>query len=241
MTDYQPVKPRITAPDMLPAGPVTPAPAPPPPPAAPGVMRGLFTSMYENKVIVLIIIAVIVIIGFFAYVMMRNPDADERPRARQRGEPTTAPTTAPPAVAAPTAVAAAPAAAQPPPPVAATAPAAAQPAAPPAAVAAQAAAQPAAAPRSNLAELYTKSKQAEARLAQAPPVVANTKSDEEIRALMEDDEVATEPAAAITGAVADSVDGTVDTVPTQCDALLKSGKQCRNRPRSNGKCQVHGG
>ncbi len=36
--------------------------------------RGLFTSMYENKIIVLIIVIVIILISIIAYIFCRNPD-----------------------------------------------------------------------------------------------------------------------------------------------------------------------
>jgi len=59
------------------------------PPVQPGVVRGLFTSMYDNKIIVLIIVIAIVIIGIVAYIILRKED-DDKPKPR-KPEPMTGP------------------------------------------------------------------------------------------------------------------------------------------------------
>lgn len=50
--------------------------------------KGLFTSVYENKIIVLIIVIIIIIIALVAYVIYRKEDPEPpRPRARRQGAP----------------------------------------------------------------------------------------------------------------------------------------------------------
>lgn len=85
MADHMEVRPRFQEPDA----PRVPEPVHAAPqaadaaqmaiPAAGGnqsTTRGLFTSVYENKIIVLIIVVAIIIIGIIAYVIYRKPEED---------------------------------------------------------------------------------------------------------------------------------------------------------------------
>lgn len=47
------------------------------PTVEPSTVKGLFMSMYENKIIVMFIVIVILLIGVIAYIFCRNPDADK--------------------------------------------------------------------------------------------------------------------------------------------------------------------
>jgi hypothetical protein len=76
MTDSIEVRPRYQDPDIrinIPAEQEKIDDIPPPP------TKGLFTSMYENKIIVLIIIITIIIIGIIAYVIYRKDEPAEKP------------------------------------------------------------------------------------------------------------------------------------------------------------------
>jgi hypothetical protein len=56
---------------------------PPPEPS-----KGLFTSIYDNKIIVLIIVIVIIIIALFAYVIYRKEDVDQpKPKPKKNPPP----------------------------------------------------------------------------------------------------------------------------------------------------------
>lgn len=58
------------------------------------------------------------------------------------------------------------------------------------------------------------------------PMAPNTKTEEDIMLLMEEEA---------------PVDHIVQEQPTQCTEYTGAGLQCRNKPRSGGKCHIHGG
>ena len=61
---------------------------------------GLFTSVYENKIIVFIIVIIIIIIAICAYIFCRKTD-DETKKSTPRAAPATPPTVPPPAATEP--------------------------------------------------------------------------------------------------------------------------------------------
>lgn len=69
-SDYQPVVPRITDQELVPPAPAPVASKAAEDVAAAAVGSGLFTSLYENKMIVLGVVVVIVLIAIFAYVIL---------------------------------------------------------------------------------------------------------------------------------------------------------------------------
>ena len=81
----QPVRPRIIDPNMLPGDKNQQVSADPQAAESHqdftnndgGEPRGLFTTMYENKMLVIIIILVILIIGMLAYVVLRKKEPEE--------------------------------------------------------------------------------------------------------------------------------------------------------------------
>lgn len=51
------------------------------------VNKGLFTSMYDNKIIVIIIVVAILVIGTLAYFIWYKDDGEEKPKARKNKDP----------------------------------------------------------------------------------------------------------------------------------------------------------
>jgi type IV secretory pathway VirB10-like protein len=215
-----------------------------------GPMRGLFTSMYENKIIVIIIVVVILIIGIIAYVVLKKTDDEERPK-NPRPPPAQQQPVKPAAVMdatqqsqlAPTTTAQTP---QPTPeqpaPVQSTQPAP-EPVKPKAKV--------------DLTELYQRSKNATNKTqpvsepAEEPE--PNSKSDDELRHLMEDDGEAenTEEYEEQNEAdddtshednEADQTTAVENPRPGYCSLFLKeAGRHCKNKATAGGKCKTHGG
>ncbi|QYB17705.1 hypothetical protein PV-S19_0341 [Pacmanvirus S19] len=234
--------------------------------AAVSVTKGIFTSMYENKVIVIIVIIVIITIAIIVYVIFRKTDDEtEKPKPTPTPAPKVASDNQQPAQAEQ----------QP-------AQTSQQPA--------QAPQQPAQAPqqpaqteqseKNKLMNLLARSKKQEEK-------PANSKSDDEIMEMMEDNPVSdniepneTEEKQQTATESNDSsgqdetelvnfvenlnTDDTVtnnseqqeliytlDDTPQDeteqssgnqnglCSTLVPSGRQCRNKAKTNGKCQLH--
>ncbi len=246
--EYEKVVPRITDPEMQPKtfpGPEVPLVTPVA--QSTGVVKGLFTSVYENKIIVLIIVVSIIIIGIIAYIILRKNDDYGPPPATQQQ---TVQQVAQQAVQ----QAAQQAVQQQQPQM--TQPQQQQPQ-----MVQQQQQQQQAHPVAfaKLAELYQRGKlagkQSVAQQAQQPSEPAedniaetgtNSKSEEEIQQLMEDQPADEEHT---NTSITDALDNepAIATLPTEsqrpgfCTELLKSGKYCRNRALSSNKCRTHGG
>lgn len=220
--------------------------------SAPTASKGIFTSIYENRIIVLIIVVVIIIIAIVAYIIYRPRDEKEADRSdkdttssKKRTDTaatsvTPTPTTKPETDQKPN------------PPTASTAP-------PETPVPAQAAPKP----TNSLNDLLARSKQAEMKNMQQttnnnPPT--NMKSEDEIMQLMEDSfipaaqdnentnanqpsgESDEQPSAAnqdIQAATPTTTEQTVKNNDIYCSTMLSEGRRCRNRARASGRCARH--
>lgn len=234
MTDSVEVRPRYKEPDAPLADtdilPQQVSPAVNTPAAVTSVpTRGLFTSMYENKIIVLIIVIVIIIIGIIAYVIYRKPE-DESDKVKPATDKTGGVQNQQP-------------------------PAAAQKheAAP------EQSRAGVKMNKNNLVNLLARSKNSPAQPPQEvsedeEPVMSKT--DEEIMQLMEDQESDDEDDQNVAGADTDVESAPVEaqqSPPNEqtilategqvglCTAVVPPGRNCRNRARNNGKCPRHGG
>jgi type IV secretory pathway VirB10-like protein len=205
--------------------------------------------MYENKIIVLIIVIAILIIGVIAYIILRKPDeSSESPKLKSAGAPPPAETPSAPGNE-------------------------------PAATPASAPKPQARMDKSNLVNLLAKSKNAGSKPAQPEstqsqsetpdqaPAEENKESDsgakteDEIMQLMEDEPAddtnavdasanQSETSSQEQPADCDASDNTIgDSQDTSvaksqsvfCTAMLPMGRQCRNKASNGGKCQRHQG
>lgn len=235
MAESVEVRPRYIEPDA-PHVETTPVIAPPAP-VSPAVSaaRGIFTSMYENKIIVLIIVIVIIIIGIIAYVVYRKPEDDsDKPNSKLPAPtPNPPPNPTPNPVDAPTEKPTEPS-------------------------------QSTAAPKmdkNNLRTLLARSKGG----AQPAPIAVveesqGSKTDTEIMQLMEDDEdicddhddqdipsedLSADEEASIDDtaddaeSTGDDLSGSANSQSASCSQMLPIGRQCRVKAVRNGKCKRH--
>jgi hypothetical protein len=211
-----------------------------PAPTVTATARGLFTSMYENKIIVLIIVIAILIIGVIAYIILRKPDEPAPPNDNSKLKTAGASTPA----AETTTVAPA------------TKPSAKMDKSNLVSLLAKSkgasakSAQPDPEPEQPPAEVQS-------------PADDGAKSEDEIMQLMED-EAADESAGDVETPSTDSSDAStsepsasdesletdaddsqntseVKTQSVFCSTILPMGRQCRNKANNSGKCQRHQG
>lgn len=180
---------------------------------------GILNSIYEYKLIILIIVIVIIIIAFVAYFIFRKTDEPDKKSASVPNAMTTQQyqqMTPPPQMETtpqqpPQAVANP----RPQPPPAQSEPA-----------------QP-----KNLTNLLERSRNM--NHPPANPTVTGSKTEDEIMQLMEDDV----PEQHQDTNSADDQEDTEEVIPepqqTSCSQMLPSGRLCKNRPKTNGKCPKH--
>lgn len=217
MTESVEVRPRFTDNDMQES--VAP-PAESQTQAVATAARGLFTSMYENKIIVLIIIVTIIIIAFVAYfVFKKEPDTQQVHNTKQ----------------------------------AAPKPAAVEP------TSNQTPEETVSKPTHNdlvkkadpnaLKELLNRSKTASRPVETTEDDITNSqsKTDSEVMDLMEDnnedtnveDNEETHEESNESNEINESFSSETINGGSTCSAMLQSGRQCKNRAKTEGKCAKH--
>jgi hypothetical protein len=225
-----------------------------------GVSKGIFTSIYENRIIVIIIVITIIIIGIIAYVIYHPRDdakaADKNTNAADGGKTSPPASPLPPAATSPNA-----------PtdkkqggdatdnPSGATA-ASDSATTPSAAAQSQSSTPRTARPSTNsLSDLLARSKQTEHKNMQQSAAQtsapSNMKSEDEIMQLMEDvydtpapddNPAPTEEASTTTNQPEQpTTSAPVKNNDIHCSTMLSEGRRCRNKARSGGKCARHDG
>ena len=211
MADSVEVRPRYKDPDVMQQEMQTDRPAQSESAisAATSVTKGIFTSMYENKIIVLIIIIVIIIIGIIAYIVYRKPEEltdKPKPTVKSPESMQTVKTEQPVQTD----------------------------------------------EKANLLNLLARSKKQDIKVEE--PVVSKT--TDEIMQLMEDNPIIeitednieqSDPEVEDESDTIDEnhlIDDTSDDTINKnglCNTIVPPGRQCRNKARTNGKCQRHSG
>lgn len=200
------------------------------------ISKGILTSIYDNKLLVLIVVIVIIIIAVIAYIVFRKPDAEVTPKNRIKGGTAQATGTTQATPTGTTQATQQPAATQATPTGTAQANSTApeqQPATP----------APEPADRTSLSALLDRSRNMNTPPAQQSVVNTNSKSEDEIMQLMEYVDTA--------DTADDNVSQDDDVQPTKqpeevvvdnlCTHIVPPGRRCRNPARTNGKCTRHAG